>query len=86
MKVVSVFVRDAPPTKLWNAHWNILKTVSKVVEMDLEKFFDRVNHDKLMSILCERVTDKPLLKLIRRYLQAGIMEGGWVSLRTEGTP
>ena len=38
----------------------------KVVEMDLEKFFDRVNHDKLMSILCERITDKPLLKLIRR--------------------
>ena len=58
----------------------------KVVEMDLEKFFDRVNHDKLMSILRERITDKPLLKLIRRYLQAGIMEGGLVSLRTEGTP
>ena len=54
--------------------------------MDLEKFFDRVNHDKLMSILCERITDKPLLKLIRQYLQAGIMEGGLVSLRTEGTP
>ena len=58
----------------------------KVVEMDLEKFFDRVNHDKLMSILCECITDKPLLKLIRRYLQAGIMEGGVASTRTEGTP
>lgn len=58
----------------------------KVIEMDLEKFFDRVNHDKLMSILCERITDKPLLKLLHRYLQAGIMEGGVVSTRLEGTP
>ena len=59
---------------------------NKVVELDLEKFFDRVNHDKLMSVLYERVSDKILLKLIRRYLQAGIMEGGVASPRTEGTP
>ena len=58
----------------------------QVVELDLEKFFDRVNHDKLMSILCERITDKLFLKLIRKYLQAGIMEGGMASTRTAGTP
>lgn len=57
-----------------------------IVEMDLEKFFDKVNHDKLMTILSQRITDKMLLKLIRRYLKSGIMEGGVMSVRTEGTP
>lgn len=57
-----------------------------VVDMDLEKFFDRVNHDILMSRLARKVKDKSVLKLIRRYLQAGIMDGGVVSPRTEGTP
>ena len=57
-----------------------------VVDMDLEKFFDRVNHDILMSRLARKVKDKSVLKLIRRYLQAGIMEGGVVSPRAEGTP
>ena len=46
-----------------------------VVEMDLSKFFDRVNHDILMDRVNRVITDKPLLKLIRRYLNAGIMEG-----------
>jgi len=57
-----------------------------VVDMDLEKFFDRVNHDVLMARLARRIEDKRILRLIRRYLQAGMMEGGVVSPRTEGTP
>ncbi len=57
-----------------------------VVDMDLEKFFDRVNHDILMSRLARRIEDKRILRLIRRYLQAGVMEEGLVSARTEGTP
>ena len=57
-----------------------------VVEMDLEKFFDTVNHDRLMARLAERIKDKALLKLIRRYLRNGIMQDGLVSPREEGTP
>lgn len=57
-----------------------------VVDMDLEKFFDRVNHDILMARVARKVGDKQLLVLIRRYLQAGIMQDGLVSARTEGTP
>ncbi len=57
-----------------------------VVDMDLEKFFDRVNHDILMSRIARKVKDKRVLLLIRRYLQAGIMEGGVSSPRSEGTP
>lgn len=52
-----------------------------VIELDLEKFFDRVNHDKLMNILSRKVTDKRLLKLIRSYLQSGIMRGGIATKR-----
>jgi len=54
--------------------------------MDLEKFFDRVNHDILMSRIARRVKDKRILLLIRLYLQAGMLEGGTVSQRVEGTP
>jgi RNA-directed DNA polymerase len=57
-----------------------------VVDMDLEKFFDKVNHDVLMSRLARRIEDKGVLLLIRRYLQAGMMAGGVISQRTEGTP
>jgi RNA-directed DNA polymerase len=57
-----------------------------VVDLDLEKFFDRVNHDKLMAKIAERVSDKRMLKLIRTFLGAGVMEGGLVSPVDEGTP
>jgi RNA-directed DNA polymerase len=57
-----------------------------VVHLDLEKFFDRVNHDKLMAKIAERVSDWRLLKLIRAFLRAGVMEGGLVSPVDEGTP
>jgi len=57
-----------------------------LVDLDLEKFFDRVNHDILMSRVARRVKDKRVLLLTRRYLQAGTMEGGLVSPRAEGTP
>lgn len=76
-----------------NAHQAVLQAQSYlnegrtfVVELDLEKFFDRVNHDKLMSLIMRKVSDKPTLTLLRKYLRSGIMEGGMVSQRTEGTP
>jgi len=57
-----------------------------VVDLDLEKFFDRVNHDILMGLVAKRVTDKRILKLIRSFLTAGVLEGGLVSPTEEGTP
>jgi RNA-directed DNA polymerase len=57
-----------------------------VVDMDLEKFFDRVNHDLLMEKLSKKISDGRVLRLIRRYLEAGMMADGMVSQRTEGTP
>jgi RNA-directed DNA polymerase len=57
-----------------------------VVDLDLEKFFDRVNHDLLMGRLAKRIGDKRLLRLIRRYLEAGVMLNGVVIEREEGTP
>jgi RNA-directed DNA polymerase len=57
-----------------------------VVDLDLEKFFDRVNHDILMARIARKVKDERVLKLIRRYLEAGMMSEGVVSARTEGTP
>lgn len=57
-----------------------------VVDMYLEKFFDRVNHDLLMAKLAKKVGDGRVLKLIRRYLEAGMMAEGVISPRTQGTP
>jgi RNA-directed DNA polymerase len=57
-----------------------------VVDIDLEKFFDKVNHDRLMTTLARTITDVSLIKLIRRYLQAGIMENGLTTMNVEGTP
>src|SRR6056297_1995647 len=57
-----------------------------MVDMDLAKFFDRVNHDVLMARLARRIEDKRLLGLIRRYLQAGLMAEGLISPRRQGTP
>jgi RNA-directed DNA polymerase len=57
-----------------------------VVDLDLEKFFDRVNHDKLMAAIARRVSDKRMLKLIRAFLESGVMENELVSRVEEGTP
>lgn len=76
-----------------NAHQAVLQAQANlnlgyewVVELDLDKFFDRVNHDKLMGLLTKKIADKRTLKLIRSYLNSGIMDEGVVSPRTEGTP
>ena len=68
------------------AQQNLKEGYEWIVEVDLKKFFDRVNHDKLMGLVAKKVTDKCTLKLIRSYLNSGIMEGGMVSPRTEGSP
>jgi RNA-directed DNA polymerase len=59
---------------------------SFVVDLDLEKFFDRVNHDRLMAHLAKRIADKRVLRLIRAFLNAGVMENGLVEASYEGTP
>jgi group II intron reverse transcriptase/maturase len=76
-----------------NAHQAVLqakeylnKGKTYVVELDLAKFFDLVNHDKLMNLLSKKITDKQTLKLIGKYLRSGIMVDGLVHQRTEGTP
>jgi RNA-directed DNA polymerase len=57
-----------------------------VVDLDLEKFFDRVNHDQLMAAVARRVSDKRMLQLMRAFLESGVMENGLVSPVEEGTP
>jgi len=57
-----------------------------IIDIDLEKFFDKVNHDRLMGTLAKRIKDKRLLRLIRKYLKSGIMINGIVTLSEEGTP
>ncbi|MFC1226787.1 group II intron reverse transcriptase/maturase, partial [Pedobacter sp. BG31] len=76
-----------------NAHQAVLKAheylnagYTWIVELDLDKFFDLVSHDKLMHLLSLKIKDKRTLKLIRLYLSAGIMEDGLVSPRREGVP
>lgn len=76
-----------------NAHQAVLRAQSYlkegktyVVELDLAKFFDEVNHDKLMSLLSKKITDKSTLKLIGKYLRSEIMTGGVSSQRLKGTP
>lgn len=64
----------------------LLEGYTYVVDMDLSKFFDRVNHDRLMSRLAGKIKDKRVLKLIRRYLKAGTMIDGLISQSDEGTP
>jgi len=88
---LSAFSYGFRPNK--NAHQAVLQAQTflnegkiHVIELDLEKFFDKVNHDKLMSLLMRKITDKATLRLIREYLRSGIMEGGVVSPRQEGTP
>ena len=76
-----------------NAHQAVMKAqeylnngYTWIIELDLEKFFDKVNHQKLLHLVSVRVKDVRLLKLIGQYLRSGIMEGGNVSPRSEGTP
>ena len=76
-----------------NAHQAVMRArqyvkegYSYVVDIDLEKFFDRVNHDYLLNLLSERIKDKPILRLIHRYLRTGAMEGGMATVNKEGTP
>jgi RNA-directed DNA polymerase len=64
----------------------LLEGYSFVVDIDLEKFFDRVNHDMLLGRLAKRIEDKRILKLIRAYLNAGVLDEGLVKTRDEGTP
>ena len=71
---------------VFQAQINLNGGYTWVVELDLEKFFDTVNHDKLMSLLSAKIKDKETLKLIRAYLSSGMMENGLVSPRREGTP
>jgi RNA-directed DNA polymerase len=68
------------------AHRYVQEGFRVVVDVDLEKFFDRVNHDILMDRLSKRISDKAVLRLIRHYLEAGVMVNGVVVTRVEGTP
>lgn len=68
------------------AQQHIAQGYAWVVDIDLEKFFDRVNHDRLMGEVAKRVKDKRMLKLLRSFLNAGVMENGLVSQTVEGTP
>jgi RNA-directed DNA polymerase len=68
------------------AQRHIAEGCSWVVDIDLEKFFDRVNHDRLMARIMQRENDKALIRLIRSFLTAGVMEQGLVSPTDEGTP
>jgi RNA-directed DNA polymerase len=79
------FDRVDPHITPWLKRSSISRKAT-VIDLDLEKFFDRVNHDKLMGHIAKRIEDKRLLKLIRAFLNAGVMENGLVSPSVEGTP
>ena len=68
------------------AHQHLCNGYLIAVDIDLEKFFDNVNHDRLMAKLAHKISDKPLLKLLRAYLQNGMMENGAIIERDSGTP
>ncbi|HXP16647.1 MAG TPA: reverse transcriptase domain-containing protein [Terriglobales bacterium] len=74
------------PPPIFNSRFRIAEGYRWVVDLDLEKFFDRVNHDRLLAAVAKRVADKRMLKLIRAFLEAGVMEDGLVSPVDEGTP
>ena len=76
----------SPHQAVARAQQYIIEGCGWVVDLDLEKFFDRVNHDRLMARIARRISDKRLLKLIRAFLTAGVMENGLVSTVDEGTP
>ena len=81
------FVPDARRIKaVARAQQHIAAGYRWVVDLDLEKFFDRVNHDRLMGQIARRVHDKRLLRLIRSWLKAGVLENGLVGPTDEGTP
>ncbi len=83
----SAFGRGARRIRRWNGRSLYrVRATAIVVDIDLEKFFDRVNHDILMGLVAKRVADKRMLKLIRGFLNAGVMAGGLVSPTEEGTP
>ena len=63
-----------------------MKAMNGIVDLDIEKFFDTVNHDKLISILREYVNDATTLHLIRAYLRAGVLDDGLIKSTTVGTP
>jgi Reverse transcriptase (RNA-dependent DNA polymerase) len=79
------FDRVDPHITPWLKRSSISRKAT-VIDLDLEKFFDRVNHDKLMGHIAKRIEDKRLLKLIRAFLNAGVMENGLVGPSVEGTP
>ena len=71
---------------IFRARSHLAAGYRQIIDMDLSKFFDRVNHDRLMSRLAAKIEDKRVLKLIRKYLTAGIMIEGLVTPSIEGTP
>lgn len=77
--------RDAHQAVLQASHF-IKEGKEWVVDIDLEKFFDKINHDRLMQRLSKGIGDKRLLRLINAFLKAGMMEGGMVEQRVAGTP
>ena len=75
------------PIRRWRRRRNTSRQgYNWVVDIDLEKFFDRVNHDVLMGRVARRISDKRMLKLIRGFLNSGVMENGLVGPTEEGTP